>query len=111
MHGAGGRRGHGRVHAGLLVVAAREGTSLGELGGVAVAMLAFYGPAALWAGGWWSIAAILLAGLVIGVLAHRYRVTEIYHAPRLVGRVVFALLLMYAGWVLVVGVAFLAYAV
>jgi hypothetical protein len=44
------------------------------------------------------------------VLTHRYRLTETGGALQRTGWVVFVLLLLYSGWVLIIGVAFLAYA-
>jgi hypothetical protein len=49
-------------------------------------------------------------GWVPRVLTHRYRLTETGGALQRTGWVVFVLLLLYSGWVLIIGVAFLAYA-
>lgn len=78
-----------------------------EVFGVAAGMLIFYAPATLWSGGLWSVAVILVLGLLAAVLTHRYRVTGAGPRWRRTGSVAFALLLVYAGWVLVIGVIFL----
>jgi hypothetical protein len=69
-----------------------DGTSLLEIAGIAVGLLLFYAPAAMWTGGWVTVGAILATGLGAAVLTHRYRLTET------------------GGALLVVGVTFLFYA-
>jgi hypothetical protein len=57
-----------------------------------------------------SVGAILATGLVAAVLTHGYRVTGTNVVLQRTARVVFVLLLLYSGWVLVIGVTFLAHA-
>jgi hypothetical protein len=88
-----------------------DGASLLEIAGIAVGLLLFYAPAAMWTGGWVTVGAILATGLGAAVLTHRYRLTKTGGALQRTGWVVFVLLLLiYSAWVLVVGVTFLFYA-
>jgi len=59
----------------FLLAVAHEADSVLEVVGVAAGMLIFYAPATLWSGGLWSVAVILVLGLLAAMLTHRYRVT------------------------------------
>jgi hypothetical protein len=87
-----------------------DGASLLEIAGIAVGLLLFYAPAAMWTGGWVTVGVILATGLGAAVLTHRYRATGAKPALAQTARVVFVLLLLYSGWVLIIGVTFLFYA-
>jgi hypothetical protein len=91
----------------FVIAVAHEADSALEVVGVAAGMLVFYAPALLWSGGLWSVAAIFVVGLVTAVLTHRYRVTGVGPRWQRAGRVVFALLLAYTGWTLIIGLMFL----
>jgi hypothetical protein len=84
----------------FLIATALAADSLLEIVGVAAGMLIFYAPATLWSGGMWSVAAILVLGLLAAALTHRYRVTGAGPAWRRAGPVVFVLLLVYTSWTL-----------
>jgi len=60
----------------FLIGAATKGASLLEIAGIAVGLLLFYAPAAMWTGGWVTVGVILATGLGAAVLTHRYRLTE-----------------------------------
>jgi hypothetical protein len=91
----------------FVIAVVHEAHSVLEIVGVAAGMLIFYAPALLWSGGLWSIPAIFVVGLVAAVLTHRYRVTGVSPRWQRAGRVVFALLLAYTGWTLIIGLVFL----
>jgi hypothetical protein len=91
----------------FVIAVIHEADSVLEIVGVAAGMLIFYAPALLWSGGLWSIPAIFVIGLVAAVLTHRYRVTGVSPRWQRAGRVVFALLLAYTGWTLIIGLVFL----
>jgi hypothetical protein len=91
----------------FVIAVVHEADSVLEIVGVAAGMLIFYAPALLWSGGLWSIPAIFVVGLVAAVLTHRYRVTGVSSRWQRAGRVVFALLLAYTGWTLIIGLVFL----
>jgi hypothetical protein len=74
-------------------------------------LLIFYGPLTLWSGGWWLVAAIVAASLLAPVLTHRYRVVGMGPVRRRVDRTLFALGLIYSGWVLIIGIASLVYVI
>jgi hypothetical protein len=86
-----------------------DGASLLEIAGIAVGLLLFYAPAAMWTGGWVTVGAILVAGLGAAV-THRYRLTETGGALQRTGWVVFVLLLISSARCSSSGVTFLAYA-
>ena len=60
----------------FLIGAATKGASVLEIAGIAVGLLLFYAPAAMWTGGWVTVGVILATGLGAAVLTHRYRLTE-----------------------------------
>jgi hypothetical protein len=82
-----------------------------EIVGVAAVFLILYGPLTLWAGGWWSLAVIAAVSLLTAMLTHRYRVVKISAARHRIGRTLFALLMIYSGWVLILAMSSLVYAV
>jgi hypothetical protein len=82
-----------------------------EIAGVAAVFLILYGPLTLWSGGWWSVALIAAVSLLGAMLTHRYRVVGIGPARRRIGRTLFALGLLYSGWVLIIGITSLVYAI
>jgi hypothetical protein len=95
----------------FLVAMARERASVAEIAFATASLSIFYSPTTLWTGGWWTVGAILAVGVGAAALTHRYGVAGVSPVLRRGGQAVLVLLLSYGTYVLVIGVASLAYVV
>lgn len=75
---------------------------------LAASLLVFWAPLVWWAGWWVSVPAVLIAGMVVAVLTHRYQLTERSLRWRRARHICLALVLLCGAWSLAVGVVLLA---
>jgi hypothetical protein len=100
-----------------VIATAHEATSVWESLGLALAMVIFWAPATCWSAWYFSVPAVLVAGVVLAVLTHRYRPPERTSPPagnsrwRRVGVVSLVLLLGCGVWTTVLGLFALGAAV
>lgn len=72
-----------------------------------VAMLIFWSPVTCWSAWWLSVPAVLIVGVALACLTHRYRLPGQRSRWRRISRVCAAAVLLNGGWTLLVGVILL----